>query len=117
MLDRYRELEVPLDGIVQDWQYWGCDSNWNAMRFMNPHYINKMGDEKWMRYLPYDEDRNARYDEPRIKSPKEMVDYVREALRARGSGRARRIVRRCSCSARGTASGRESRAGTWWLRR
>ena len=49
---------------------------WNAMRFMNPHYINKMGDEKWMRYLPYDEDRNARYDEPRIKSPKEMVDYV-----------------------------------------
>ncbi len=76
VLDRYRELEVPLDGIVQDWQYWGCDSNWNAMRFMNPHYINKMGDEKWMRYLPYDEDRNARYDEPRIKSPKEMVDYV-----------------------------------------
>lgn len=27
VLDRYRELEVPLDGIVQDWQYWGCDSN------------------------------------------------------------------------------------------
>ena len=37
VVDRYRELHIPLDGIVQDWQYWGCDSNWNAMRFMNPH--------------------------------------------------------------------------------
>ena len=27
VLDKYRELEIPLDGIVQDWQYWGCDSN------------------------------------------------------------------------------------------
>lgn len=78
VLDKYRELEVPLDGIVQDWQYWGCDSNWNAMRFMNPHYINKMGDSKWMRYLPNDEDPNARYPEPRIKSPEEMVKYVHD---------------------------------------
>jgi len=30
---RYRSLKVPLDGIVQDWQYWGRDSNWNAMSF------------------------------------------------------------------------------------
>jgi len=30
---KYRELKVPLDGIIQDWQYWGSDSNWNAMRF------------------------------------------------------------------------------------
>ena len=30
---RYRALHVPLDGIIQDWQYWGKDSNWNAMRF------------------------------------------------------------------------------------
>lgn len=76
VLDNYRRLRVPLDGIIQDWQYWGCDSNWNAMRFMNPHYINKMGDEKWMRYLPNDEDPATRYPQPRIKSPKEMVDYV-----------------------------------------
>lgn len=76
VLDRYRELGIPLDGIVQDWQYWGCDSNWNAMKFMNPRYINAMGDEKWMRYLPNGEDPNANYPEPRIKSPKEMVDYV-----------------------------------------
>ena len=76
VLDRYRQLQIPLDGIVQDWQYWGCDSNWNAMKFMNPHYINKMGDKKWMRYLPNDENPNASYPEPRIKTPREMVDYV-----------------------------------------
>lgn len=78
VLDRYRELEIPLDGMVQDWQYWGCDSNWNAMKFMNPHYINKMGNPEWMRYLPNDEDPNAVYPEPRIKSPEEMVAYVHD---------------------------------------
>lgn len=76
VLDRYRELRVPIDGIVQDWQYWGCDSNWNAMRFMNPRYINKTGDKKWMRYLPNGENPEAGYTEARIKSPREMVDYV-----------------------------------------
>ena len=29
----YRKLRVPLDGVIQDWQYWGRDSNWNAMSF------------------------------------------------------------------------------------
>ena len=76
VLDRHRELEVPLDGIVQDWQYWGCDSNWNAMKFMNPRYINKLGDPEWMRYLPNGENPNAKFAEPRIKSPEEMVEYV-----------------------------------------
>ncbi len=76
VLDKHRELGIPIDGIVQDWQYWGCDSNWNAMKFMNPRYINKMGDPEWMKYLPNGEDPNARYPEPRIKSPQEMVDYV-----------------------------------------
>jgi len=33
VVKKYRELQVPLDGIVQDWQYWGPDSNWNAMAF------------------------------------------------------------------------------------
>lgn len=33
VVKKYRELQVPLDGIVQDWQYWGKDSNWNAMSF------------------------------------------------------------------------------------
>jgi alpha-D-xyloside xylohydrolase len=33
VLKKYRELKVPIDGIIQDWQYWGKDSNWNAMQF------------------------------------------------------------------------------------
>ena len=76
VLDKYRKLEIPLDGIVQDWQYWGCDSNWNAMKFMNPRYINKMDDPEAMRYLPNNEDPKAKYPAPRIKSPEEMVEYV-----------------------------------------
>ena len=33
VVEKYRSLNVPLDGIIQDWRYWGTDSNWNAMRF------------------------------------------------------------------------------------
>ena len=76
VVDKYRELQVPLDGIIQDWQYWGCNTNWNSMKFQNPRYINKMGDPEYMKYLPNDEDKNARLATPRIKSPKEMIDYV-----------------------------------------
>ena len=36
---RYRELGIPLDGIVQDWQYWGTDfENWNAVEWRNPEF-------------------------------------------------------------------------------
>lgn len=35
---QYRELGLPLDCIVQDWQYWGDNLNWNAMRFDNPQF-------------------------------------------------------------------------------
>lgn len=76
VVDKYRALKVPLDGIVQDWQYWGCDSNWNSLNFQNPRYVNKMGDPAYMKFLPNGEDPNARYGSPRIKTPKEMVDYV-----------------------------------------
>ncbi len=76
VLDKYRELRIPLDGIIQDWQYWGCNANWNAMKFQNPRYVNKMGDPEYMKYLPDDEDKNAVLPTPRIKSPKEMIDYV-----------------------------------------
>lgn len=55
VLDKYRAHGVPLDGIVQDWQYWGCDSNWNSMHFDNPRFNDA---------------------EARIKSPRQMVDYV-----------------------------------------
>ncbi len=75
VLDRYRELGIPTDGIVQDWQYWGCDSNWNAMKFMNPYYINKVGDPQWAKYLPEDM-RKLTPKTPRLKSPEEMVQYV-----------------------------------------
>ena len=33
VLKKYRQLKVPLDGIIQDWQYWGDDQHWNAMQF------------------------------------------------------------------------------------
>ncbi len=35
---KYRELKVPLDGIIQDWQYWGDNYLWNSMDFLNPEY-------------------------------------------------------------------------------
>lgn len=35
---RYRTLGVPLDGIIQDWQYWGDNYHWNAMQFLNPGF-------------------------------------------------------------------------------
>ncbi|GGH63437.1 alpha-D-xyloside xylohydrolase [Filimonas zeae] len=38
VVDKYRSLGVPLDGIIQDWQYWGKDSAWNAMEFLNPGF-------------------------------------------------------------------------------
>lgn len=38
VVSKYRELGIPLDGIIQDWQYWGTDSCWNAMEFLNPGF-------------------------------------------------------------------------------
>lgn len=78
VLDKYRELKIPTDAIVQDWQYWGCDSNWNAMRFMNPYYINKVGDPAWDKYLPKDMRNMKAQGTPRLKNPQEMVDYVHQ---------------------------------------
>lgn len=37
---KYRELEVPLDGIIQDWQYWGNNYLWNSMEFLNVEFPN-----------------------------------------------------------------------------
>lgn len=47
VVNKYRELGVPLDGIIQDWQYWGHNYLWNAMEFMNPEFNNaqKMVDD------------------------------------------------------------------------
>ena len=40
VVKKYRELEVPLDGIIQDWQYWGNNYLWNAMEFLNPGFYD-----------------------------------------------------------------------------
>ncbi|MBQ9355838.1 MAG: DUF5110 domain-containing protein [Prevotella sp.] len=40
VVDRYRELGVPLDGIIQDWQYWGPNYLWNAMDFLSEDFRN-----------------------------------------------------------------------------
>jgi alpha-D-xyloside xylohydrolase len=47
VVKKYRELGVPLDGIIQDWQYWGNNYLWNAMEFLNPEFYDpkKMVDE------------------------------------------------------------------------
>ena len=37
---KHRELGVPIDGIIQDWQYWGNNYLWNAMEFMNADFSN-----------------------------------------------------------------------------
>jgi alpha-D-xyloside xylohydrolase len=38
VVKKYRESGVPLDGIIQDWQYWGDNFHWNAMEFLNPQF-------------------------------------------------------------------------------
>ena len=38
-----RRLGIPLDGIVQDWQYWGGNDRWNAMDFGNPSFPDPKG--------------------------------------------------------------------------
>jgi alpha-D-xyloside xylohydrolase len=40
VVKQYRKLGVPLDGIIQDWQYWGNNYLWNAMEFLNPEFPN-----------------------------------------------------------------------------
>ncbi|MBN2806045.1 MAG: DUF5110 domain-containing protein [Prolixibacteraceae bacterium] len=40
IVQKYRELGVPLDGIIQDWQYWGNNYLWNAMEFLNPEFYD-----------------------------------------------------------------------------
>ena len=40
VVDQYRALNVPLDGIIQDWQYWGSNYLWNAMDFLSEDFVN-----------------------------------------------------------------------------
>ncbi len=38
VLQKYRSQKVPIDCVVQDWQYWGGNNQWNAMEFLNPEF-------------------------------------------------------------------------------
>ena len=40
IVDQHRALNVPLDGIIQDWQYWGSNYLWNAMDFLSEDFVN-----------------------------------------------------------------------------
>lgn len=53
VVKKYRELKVPLDGIIQDWQYWGNNYQWNAMDFISPDFPDA---QKMMKDI---HDRNA----------------------------------------------------------
>jgi alpha-D-xyloside xylohydrolase len=37
---KYRDLEIPVDNIVQDWNYWGSNPQWGAMTFDEKKYPN-----------------------------------------------------------------------------
>jgi len=44
VVKKYRSLGVPLDGIVQDWQYWSEDNDyWNSTEFGNPRFPDPQG--------------------------------------------------------------------------
>ena len=38
VVHKYRDLKIPLDGIIQDWQYWGSNYTWNAMDFLSDSF-------------------------------------------------------------------------------
>ena len=40
VLRGYRERQVPIDCVIQDWQYWGNNYLWNAMEFLNDDFRN-----------------------------------------------------------------------------
>ncbi|MGZ3845863.1 MAG: glycoside hydrolase family 31 protein, partial [Flavisolibacter sp.] len=40
VVKHYRKLGVPIDGVIQDWQYWGNNYLWNAMEFLNAEFPN-----------------------------------------------------------------------------
>lgn len=40
VMKKYRDLQVPIDCVVQDWQYWGDNDHWNAMDFLSSDFKN-----------------------------------------------------------------------------
>lgn len=45
VLEKYRATGVPIDCMIQDWQYWGDNYLWNAMEFNSPDFSNP---ERWI---------------------------------------------------------------------
>ena len=47
VLHGYRERGIPIDCVIQDWQYWGNNYQWNAMEFLSDDFrdAQKMIDE------------------------------------------------------------------------
>ena len=44
VVKKYRDLNIPLDAIVQDWRYWGDDHHWwNAVEFLSPQFPDPKG--------------------------------------------------------------------------
>ena len=39
----YRQRRVPIDGLVQDWNYWGGNTNWSSMFFDEQTYPDPRG--------------------------------------------------------------------------
>ena len=54
IVKKFRDLRIPLDCIVQDWQYWGDGAHWNAMEFLNPEYAD------YQRMIDYVHQKNAK---------------------------------------------------------
>lgn len=82
VVEKYRALKVPIDGIIQDWRYWGQDSSWNAMSFDKTTFpdpqgmVNKIHDMKahlmivaWPGFGP----KTNQYKE--FKSKKMMINF------------------------------------------
>ena len=40
IIDEHRARGIPMDCIVQDWQYWGTNDTWNAMDFLADGFKN-----------------------------------------------------------------------------
>ena len=52
VLRGYRERGIPIDCVIQDWQYWGNNYQWNAMEFLSDDFrdAQKMIDETHERH-------------------------------------------------------------------
>lgn len=38
--DEYRRRQIPIDNLIQDWNYWGGNNNWSGMFFDESRYPN-----------------------------------------------------------------------------